>query len=180
MAEQREVAQIVAMIAAAYPNFNLSEMTVEVYFQTLKDIPTEMLKAATMQAISEPGRKFAPSVGEIRGTVAEIVRRSSGVPSSYEAWKEVLDQARITGHSGKPVFSHPLVSKIVQVFGWRQLCLSENQVADRARFIEAYEQLSLHDLAEMMTLPVVKNYIENKAGNEIRLLLNKLGDNKCI
>ena len=173
MAEQREVAQIVAMIAAAYPNFNLSEMTVEVYFQILKDIPTDMLKAATMQAISEPGRKFAPSVGEIRGAVAEIVRTASGVPSSYEAWKEVLDQVRKTGHVGKPVFSHPLVHKAVQVFGWRELCLSENVVSDRARFIEAYEQLSSRNLTEMMTLPVVKNYIEFKAGEEVRLLANK-------
>lgn len=178
MTEQKEIAKIVMMIAAAYPNFNLSEMTVEVYFQVLKDVPADLLKAATMQAISEPGRKFAPSVGEIRGSVAEIIRRSSGMPSSYEAWQEVLYQARKTGHAGKPDFSHPMVHKVVQIFGWRELCLSENSVADRARFIDAYEQISSKDLIETMTLPDVKNYIDRKANNEIKLLAEQLDINE--
>jgi len=174
MAEKLEIAQIVATIGAAYPNFNFSEMTVEVYFQTLKDLPNDMLKMATLQAISEPGRKFAPSVGEIRGSVSEIMRRASETPSSYEAWEEVLKEIRRVGHSGTPVYSNPLIEKTVRVFGWRNLCLSENVVSDRARFIEAYEQFLAKHEAEAITLPAVQKYIENKAKTDMKLLANKL------
>ena len=37
-------------------------------------------------------------------------------------------------------FDDPIVAKLVRAFGWRDLCMSENAVADRARFIPAYEQ----------------------------------------
>lgn len=170
MAEKMDVAQVVAMLTAAYPNFNISEITIDVYYETLKDIPADMLKAAAMQAISEPGRKFAPSVGEIRGAVVEIMRKAEGTPGSYEAWQEVVEQMRMTGHTGKPIFSHPLILRTVRVFGWRELCLSENPVADRARFVEAFEQLSKKETADMAMLPAVKAYIETRAGQDMKLL----------
>jgi hypothetical protein len=160
-----DVAQIVAVISAAYPNFNPSEQTVEIYFQCLNDIPTELLKAATLQAVSEAGRKFAPSVGEIRGTVAEIRRNIVNVPSSYQAWQEVQTQINDNGGEyGKPVWSHPLVEQTVNALGWRNLRMSENSTADRARFLQAYDQLQDRMEREEMMLPAVRGYIETNGG----------------
>jgi hypothetical protein len=161
MADLHDIAQIISVISEAYPNFKPSELTVEVYYQVLGDIPTEELKAATLHCISESGRKFAPSVGELRGAVNELRKYVSNVPSSYQAWQEVLQQLLENGGDfGKPVWSHQLVEKAVRTIGWRNLRMSENQVADRARFVECYEQLCDRAQREDMLLPEVRGYIE--------------------
>ena len=175
MATEEQTAVLVAMIGAAYPNFKATEMTLDVYYQTLKDLDYDLLKAATLHAIAQPRRAFAPSVGEIRGAVSDILQQSSHMPSSFEAWNEFLQQARAVGHMGTPEFSHPLVAKTVKVLGWRELCLSENQVADRARFIQAYEQLAERASRDMVMLPSVKGYIDNTASDAIKLLADKMG-----
>ena len=180
MATPKDIAGIVAMISAAYPNFNPTELTVEVYLKTLQDLPGEELQLAAMQCISENGRKFAPSVGELRGAVAEIRRRTANAPSSYEAWQEVQQQILENGGDyGRPVWSHALVEKTVRVIGWRNLRMSEEQVADRARFISAYEQFEARMLADEMLLPEVRGYIEANGGrllapaDQIKLLADK-------
>ena len=168
MATEKDIAEIVGVISAAYPNFNPSEYTVEVYHQTLKDIETDLLKAATLQAISEAGRKFAPSVGEIRGAVGEIRKQVMNIPSSYQAWEEVQKQiVENGGDFGTPVWSHSLVEQTVSAIGWRNLRMSENQTADRARFIQAYEQLQPRAEKEEMQLPEVRGYIEANGGKRL-------------
>lgn len=179
MATIEDIAQIVAVISAAYPNFNPTENTVEVYCQTLKDIDAELLKAATLQAISEPGRKFAPSVGEIRGAIIEIRKTVSDIPDSFRAWTEVKKAMVEVGSYRKPEFSSPVIAEAVRAMGWKNLCLSENEVADRAHFVKAYEQLVRRIEADTNYLPEVRGYIEeNRANSEIKLLADKLSVNK--
>ena len=164
MSNFQEVAQVVGIISAAYPNFTATKETIEVYFQSLRDLDFEELKAATMQSITEAGRKFAPSVGELRGAVLSIRKRIIGVPSSYQAWQEVLKQIRYNGGDfGKPVWSHPIVKQAVEALGWRNLRMSEDQTQDRARFIMAYDQLLQRAEDDEIALPAVKGYIEQKA-----------------
>lgn len=179
MATETEVAQIVALISAAYPNFNPTEQTVEVYYQTLKDLPGDELKAAALTAIAEAGRKFAPSVGELRGAVGEIRKAVHNLPSSYQAWEEVLKQMVRVGSYRSPEFSHPLIHRVVDTLGWKNLCLSENAVADRARFIQAYEQLLMRFERDDLLLPEVRGYIEANGGrlpapaSQMQLLADK-------
>lgn len=175
MATMTEIAQIVGVIGAAYPNFAPSPQTVEVYFQALNDLDYDELKTATMQSITEAGRKFAPSVGEIRGAVLDIRKRVIKMPSSYQAWQEVCKQINDNGGDfGKPVWSNPIVEAAVNALGWRNLRMSEDQTADRARFIMAYDQLCARNEKEEIALPQVRGYIENKAqkliGNVTKLL----------
>ncbi len=161
MATLLDIAQILSVISAAYPNFTVTEKTTEVYHQILSDIPTDELKAATLHCISESGRKFAPSVGELRGAVAELRGFSNNIPSSFEAWQEVGRQISINGGDfGKPVWSHPLVEKTVNAIGWRNLRMSENEVADRARFIQCYEQFAERTQRENIMLPEVRGFLE--------------------
>jgi len=165
MADLKDIAEIVTLISAAYPNWQPNAYTTEVYYQALKDLDTGLLRTATMQAVAEPGRKFAPSVGEIRGAAGSLRMEAAGVPTSYQAWQEVCDQIRDNGGDyGRPVWSNPLVEKAVRTIGWRTLRMSEDQTADRSRFISAYEQLTARAGAEDMRLPQVQKYIdENRA-----------------
>jgi hypothetical protein len=159
-----DVAQIVKVISIAYPNWQPTAETTEVYFQLLQDVDTEELKAAVLHCLGESGRRFAPSIGEIRGAVSELRGMSANVPSAFQAWQEVLRQFSLTGSYGTPSFSHPLIERAVRQLGWRNLCVSENQTADRARFLQAYEQLSDRARKEDMLLPEVRGYIEARGG----------------
>ena len=179
-----DVAQIVKVIAVAYPNWQPTAETSEVYYQLLQDVPTDELKAAVLHCLGESGRRFAPSIGEIRGAVSELRGMSANVPSAFQAWQEVLRQFSLTGSYGTPQFSHPLIAQAVRQMGWRELCLSENQIADRARFIQCYEQLMSRATKEDMLLPEVRGYIEANGArlmapaDSIRLLADRLSGKK--
>ena len=184
MADIIDIAQIIGILSAAFPNFNPTESTVEVYYQILSDLPAEELKIATMHCLAEAGRKFAPSVGEIRGAVGELRRYAANFPLSYEAWEEVLRQIINVGSYGTPEWSHPIIEKTVRAIGWRNLCMSEEQVADRARFIQCYEQFSARAMKEEILLPKVRGYLEVNGAkmlapaDQIKLLSDKLNVRK--
>jgi hypothetical protein len=163
VSEPRDIAQIIGILSAAFPNFKPTELTAEVYLQTLADISSDELKAAVLHCITQSGRAFAPSIGEIRGAVAELRSFSASVPSSFQAWQEVQKQILINGGDyGKPEWSSPLVEEAVKRMGWRSLRMSEDQTADRARFLQCYEQIVERATKQEMILPQVAGYIETK------------------
>lgn len=181
MASYEDIAEMVALLSAAYPNWNANEYTIEVYYQDLQDIPPDELRIAAKHCRSETGRKFAPSTGEIRGAVAQLRGMSSNVPNSYQAWQEVQRQILENGGDfGNPVWSNPIVERAVRAIGWRNLRMSEDQVADRARFIQCYEQFLDRAEREEMLLPDVRGYIETNGArlqaplDQIKLLAGKL------
>ena len=180
MASREDVAKMVVVMSAAFPNWKVNEYTVDVYYTDLKDIPAAELMAASQMCRTEAGRAFAPSTGEIRGAVMDIRRRSMNQPSSFEAWQEVQRQIVDVGSYGTPEFSNPLIRKTVDSLGWKALCMSENQTADRARFIQSFEQFSERAEKEMMLTPELKGYIEEhggnllEAGNEVKQLSERL------
>ncbi len=185
MAKTNDIRQIINMFVAAFPNFKPSELTPEVYMQTLGDIPTEELKAAVLHCLSESGRAFAPSIGEIRGAVSELRSYAANVPSPFQAWQEVLQQMNENGGDfGNPVWSHPLIERAVRAIGWRNLRMSENPIADRARFLQCFEQLQERAARENMLLPEVRGYIEANGArlmapaDQIRLLTDRMNVRK--
>lgn len=166
MCEQKDIAKMVAVMSAAYPAWQVNEYTIEVYFQDLRDLPADLLLAAATKARANMNRNmaFAPSTGEIRQAAAEIIKTVHGIPSSFQAWQEVTRAMLEVGSYRTPAFSSPLITAAVNTLGWRNLCLSDNSVADRARFIQAYEQLASREELEMMEPPQVRQYIEVHGG----------------
>lgn len=180
MCEPRDIQQIINVLMTAFPNFKPSVQTPEIYYRLLQDISSDELKAAVLHCVSEPGRAFAPSIGEIRGAVGDLRKHVANVPTSYEAWQEVLRQISDVGSYGSPQFSNPLIDSTVRALGWRNLCLSENQTADRARFVQCYEQLLSRAERDDLMLPEVKGYIEANGapmlppGAQIKMLADRL------
>jgi hypothetical protein len=168
MSTPNDIQQIINMLLAAFPNFKPTELTAEVYYQTLGDIASDELKAAVLHCVTQSGRAFAPSIGEIRGAVAELRSFAANVPSSFQAWQEVQQQILINGGDyGKPEWSSPLVEEAVKRMGWRNLRMSEDQTADRARFLQCYEQIVDRATKRERILPQVAGYIESKQANAL-------------
>jgi len=158
MATLLEVSKIMAVMSRFYPHYEMGEGIVELYAAMLPDIPPDALEAAAKKIITTS--TFFPSLAEWRLAALDILHDQASVPAPFEAWANVLSEMRRVGSYGKPQFSHPLIARAVEGFGWRELCLSENQDYDRAHFTKAYQQLQERRAEETRALPEVKAVVE--------------------
>lgn len=159
MADKKQVSELLAMLAASFPAFkktfdalndgSLREM-VHAYHLALHDIDADLLAQVVQHIISTA--TFFPSAGEIRSTAFRLADIGLGIPTAQDAWAEVSVMSRKGFYKQtdggwyqvRPPnvddWSHPLVQKAVDaVGGWVALRTSENPVADRARFIQAFD-----------------------------------------
>jgi hypothetical protein len=157
MATPDEVHVVLGVLSAAHPTFPLTEATISVYVQCLSDIPADVLQASALQQIAN--EKWFPTVSDLRGQVRAIV--NPGILAPTEAWGEVVRAIEEGGSYKTPTFSDITILEAVRLIGgWRYLCLSENSVADRARFLEAYRDLKAKGMRELSLLPNVRKLID--------------------
>ena len=176
MATREDIGKLISIIAAATPSFKLgrgveaktrlTEM-IHAYHLLLGDLDADRLTEAAMHVISQG--TFFPSAGELRRAYFNLEERAAGVPTADEAWAEVKSLFHRGYSRYRPptseTFSHPRVEKALQgIGGWRALCQSENDAADRARFIQAYETHTRRDQELSHMLPGVRQVIEELAG----------------
>lgn len=150
------IIKIMGVLHAAYPGFTFQENTVEVYCEMLRDLDPDLLEQAAKAHLVTG--KFFPTIAELRGAVANLIERGLNVPSAMEAWGEVIDKMCTEGNTvdfggGQPEFSNSLISRVVSYLGWNLLCLTDNMIADRARFIQAYEVELSRAREDMKFLP---------------------------
>jgi hypothetical protein len=155
------IAAILRQLFEAYPNNRATEGTVAMYVKLLRDIPVEELQVVTDQAISEC--TFLPTVAELRQRWYRLTQPQHQLTADA-AWGMVTAEIRRVGAWGSPTFDSPIVARIVANMGWRDLCASENGMADRAHFMRMFEQAQERDLANRRLLPQSVNLLEAKGG----------------
>lgn len=157
MANPKDIAILTAKLSAAYPNWNLTEFTNDVYYEDLKDLPADVLFAAAQHCRTSVTRdqRFAPSAGEIRVAAFELKRQADGVPSALDAWAELLkapkseEFLRNTGEQDENGawiieriayrWSHPLVRKVAVAMGFPKFPDWESESFERTAFLKAYQ-----------------------------------------
>jgi len=158
-----EFRKLMQFLNNAYPRFTLEPETIEVYYQILSDLPLDLVKAAILQLITEDS-PWCPAVGQIRSCAFDLLDRESGVPTAWDAWAEVCKRIGDHGNTcppSLPEFSHPLIQCTVDgVGGWLDLCMSMNRIADRARFVQAYEALAKRERMQVRMLPRAREVLE--------------------
>jgi hypothetical protein len=117
--------------------------------------------ASTKEAIGRlvHTNKFVPAIAEIRAVALDIEHGPQR--TGAEAWGAVCAEIRRVGSYESPRFADPGVTECVRLMDWRYLCLSENEAADRARFIELYDNLQTRarqDLAAGRALPPARGF----------------------
>ena len=143
MASELEVIKVLAVLTAAYPNAKIipgdSETpgTMDVYAMMLSDLPATDLLAAVKYCL-DTHPDFMPSIATLR-QAAEKLHPNQTV-SGADAWGVVLQAISEIGVYRTPHFEDPAIARAVEAFGWRNICLSDEQdFAIRAQFIKAYE-----------------------------------------
>jgi len=138
----RTTTEVIIVLAAAYPNFEIRKDTLRIYVEMLSDLDTGELERAAKLVMTRS--RFFPTIAELREAVADLRTEGmrGGVLSSVDAWNMVNKQILEVGSYGVPQFGDPLTARIVEGMGWRTLCMSENGMADRAHFMKMYGELS--------------------------------------
>lgn len=173
MATDKDVLEVLTMLAAVYPRYELTKETVGAYAILLQDLDADDLRAAAKDLATKS--KWYPSVHEIRAAVAGFAAQAAGVPTAYEAWQEVINTGPSVKREAKEStdgwaiertvyqWSHPIVEMVAVQMGWPKFPTSEDSImADRAHFLKAYQQAVDDAMQEQMTLPEVRDYVEAK------------------
>ncbi len=165
--EKGGFARVWGLLSLAYPNYgkdgNASALaeTMRLYQRLLDDLPLDALEQAVLRHIATS--KWFPTVAELRSAAGEIVHPSAAEQTALEAWGDVLE----TFVSGEyifdvflkrlPTFRNPLTQAAVTALGgWGYLGQSDNAVADRARFVEVYNQLQARQRTEQQLPPALR------------------------
>lgn len=175
MANNQDVLEVLTMLAAVYPRFTLTKETVGAYAILLEDLDPNDLRAAAKDVATKS--KWFPSVHELRAAIVRLMANAAGVPTTYEAWSEVIN-------TGPPIakgldgsdedgwtivetpykWSHQIVEMVAVQLGWPSKFPSgqDSLMADRAHFFKAYDQAVGDAMDHEMTLPEVKRFVEAK------------------
>lgn len=147
--------------------------TYDVFYELLKDLEPDVFRASILKVASD--EEFV-SIRAIRESANSIT--APALKSGVEAWGEVLDEVRGIGSYGYPRFDDPVTQRIVDGIGWRNICLSEEPMVERAHFIKAYEQAARREHDEARQTPYVKEIqaarrpqLGERIGNVVKRLM---------
>jgi hypothetical protein len=166
---------VVALLMAAFPNVPAPVATMNLYVDMLRDIPDQILETATRHVISRHKYNSWPTIAEIRESCIDIQTGAANFPTAFDAWDTVITAIRQYGYYRRPLFEdNPLIDKTINgIGGWAALCHSENQVADRARFVECYTLYLKRATEDTYTLPEVSDLAKRLTANHQRLLVDR-------
>ncbi|HHY95889.1 MAG TPA: hypothetical protein GX513_12915 [Firmicutes bacterium] len=149
--KRAETVQLLAFITAFYPDWKLTEATIEAWHEMLHDLEFDVVKTAIKRVISR--KRFLPTVAEIREETANLLQPE--IMSGEEAWAIVANAVREYGYYREMDAREQmpaLVEKAVKAIGWDEICLSEEPGVVRAHFMRLYEAMARREREEI-TLP---------------------------
>jgi len=193
MATRNDITNIVAYIKLAFPNYNpIIEgglTTIDVLEDLLGDVPYQELQLAVKACCLESGRAFAPSPGEIRGKVAGMRVKNTGLEAGSAVWAECRESivrmpaGNLSGGGSSPILDHPATMETLRrMGGFPQICLDiENgqESFARSRFLKIYDEVVDGIRSEISEHPALTDYdnraLEEKTRADIKMLADKFG-----
>ena len=134
---KEEFLYLIAALKSNYRNFGVeSKEQMKFWFEMLKDLDYVLAETAVKKLISTS--TYSPTIADIRKAASETKQE---LPDAAEAWGEVTKAIQKYGSYRQDDAMNSMsetTRKVVNSIGWRELCYSENQMADRAHFIKLY------------------------------------------
>jgi len=153
----KEAMALLAILREAYPRFYMdvtvqsAKTTAELWAEMLGDVDFQTSKIALKRLIATC--KFPPSIAEMRESIAAVLHPP--LPDAGDAWGEVNVAIRMYGfyrqQEALATMREPVRLAVLRM-GWRDLCMSENEIADRAHFFRIYESMQKR-LSQSQQLP---------------------------
>lgn len=139
---EAETARLLAVLALAYPTFEVTRERVTLWHDMLMAVPYELAQQAVRQHIAQS--KWAPTVAEI----LDAAREAAYGPQmdAGDAWQQLLSAVRRYGNYRLDEAREALPAAVMQAVdylgGWERVCMSENVDMLRAHFLRAWETIA--------------------------------------
>jgi hypothetical protein len=133
-------------------------MIVNLWLKMLSDTECYIVEAAIEKFLVES--KFPPTIADIRERIADITVVKE--KTSIEAWNDVKTSIRKFGFYREKDAMEMLsgtTRKVVEAIGFSTLCLSENEMVDRAHFLKVYDNLANRDRTDALMFQNTKDII---------------------
>jgi hypothetical protein len=146
-----EIAELLTLIAAAWPRFEPDDAKVILWSELFADVDFEVAKVALKKLMLL--NTFPPSVAELRQAVMDV--KMPDKLSAPEAWGLTLKAIHIYGYYREAEALESLpeqVAEVVRWMGWQSICMSDNVDVVRGQFMRMYETQQKRD-REQAVLP---------------------------
>lgn len=155
------------------PSFLPDADAFNIWYSLLQDIDYTIAQAAIQKYMLT--NKFPPTIADIREYTTTIA--ASEKPLWSDGWEEVLKAIRKFGsyRESEALESMSEITRMsVQRLGFKNICMSENIMADRANFRMIYEQIAEREHTSKQIPFKLSNLIEDiqKKGLDSRNLLD--------
>lgn len=174
MASPETIADMFELLRANWPKRPFTDGTTELYTRCLKDIPDEILSAATAHCLTTC--TFFPVVAELRQAAFDIMCNKAGQMTAGEAWAMIVKYGNMPEtwwaggkHHKRPPLLAPVQRALDAIGGWRRLSDSDHYSSDRARFLEAYGAFVKRDVETRQMLPEVRELAKALAMDRLAL-----------
>ena len=175
---RKETIATFALISSLFPRddkfANATKEMISAWNEMLADIPFDTVKAAIKAAVATS--PFPPSICEIRNYAVKITENSFRSPE--EAWKIACDTMRKYGCSRYMNYTTGMtdydrakkncpedVWKVMELMGYRDMCMSENKDVLRGQFMKIWKNQADREHEYRVVGPVVPQLVEKVAQN---------------
>lgn len=174
-----EVITLIQTIIVIYPasKVKADELTVNVWYEMLRDLPGEVVSAATKRMCST--LKFPPSIADIRENVAQAVKEAKGIPSAGDAWAKVRKALSWYGYyrpeEARKALGEQIWRAVEMVGGWRELCEGETAILS-AQFERRYNAMVQQDMNRVQIPASVNEEMKKLVGDLTETLKLEAGE----
>lgn len=133
------------------------------------DITYEVGAWAVTKFINES--VFPPTIADIRNRITDITVKDRKTP--IDAWGDVKRAIRMYGvyKEGKALESlDDTTQSVVRSIGYTTLCMSENEMADRAHFLKVYEVKVKRERSDATLMPGLRKAMDRLQNDQTHMI----------
>jgi hypothetical protein len=179
--KKTETVQLLAVINAAFPNMQVTEAMVSLWYELLGDIDFGLAKAAVKKLLLQS--PYPPTIADIRKQALEIATPSEDRIDAAEAWGEVIEAIRHYGYYRQKdalESMSPRTAKVVRYMGWQEICHSERPDVVRGQFLKMYEIIANREKQERLLPATLRAEIKKLADSMSLKMLEEGPKNEWI
>lgn len=144
---QEEFLKGIFILENSFNSFQISdkEETLMIWYEMLNDQSPQVYMNGIRRHLAMS--KFPPTIADLRERMQETTNPTSAFTADI-AWSELTSAIRKFGsyREKEALESMSLITRsIVSALSYRQLCLSETLMADRAHFMKMFEQYKVRE-----------------------------------
>lgn len=135
-----EFAKLADAMKTYYPSADMlpNKAAMQLWYEELKDLPYEVAVVSLRRHVNT--NRFPPTIAEIRTGAVQTV---NGIANWADGWEQFRNAVRRFGYYQQEealACMDEITRTVVRRLGWKELCMSENIMQDRANFRMVYNQ----------------------------------------